>query len=233
MASGIRFFAGSGAMGNTVSSLYANGRAEPGLEILNYNQNLPFVTNKPMRIGFFGAGGAPSSPVRVGQFQDRTHVCDHLGNNLGVLCNWKYATSTTAYASGVHYTASPFTAAIPMESGILLRFMATWPWEGTPTAVQTQNGLVRAIDLDATGAVLDFSSSNRASTVVVYAAELRNTYGFTGDTSWTKISDTGSDLSLENQPSSTVHDFNIILSASPTTAGANKNFAIYVELEYY
>ena len=236
MVSGIRFFGGSGSMGNTVASLYANGRAETGLEIFNYNQDTPFVTSSPVRIGFFGPGGAPSSPVRVGQYQDRTHVCDHLGNNLGILSNWKYANNPPikAYASGVAWTNASLAQQIPRESGILMRFMTAHPGNGTAATVQTQNGIVRAIDLQADGtASNNVYAGTRCTTVVVYAAQLNDTWNSGGDSDWTKISNGGSDLTLNNQGEDKVHDFHIILSASPTTAGANKNFAIYTELEYF
>jgi hypothetical protein len=235
MASGIRFFAGSGAMGNTVSSLGTNQRAESGLEIFNYNQNTPFQAGSPVRIGFFGPNGAPSSPVRVGQFQDRTHVCDYLGNNLGILCNFKYADSggVKAYASGVPWTNASLAADIPRQSGILLRLMTAHPGDGVPSTVQTINGIVRAIDVESHGPVLDFSSSNRCSTVIVYAAQLTDTWNTTGDSNWTKISDGGADLTLNDQLQDKVHDYHIILSASPQTVGANKDFAIYVEIEYF
>jgi hypothetical protein len=77
MVSGIRFFASSGAFGNTIASLYAAGKATPGAEIFNFEIG---ATDVPNRLGFFGLGGAPSSPVIVGQFQDRSHITNAVGS---------------------------------------------------------------------------------------------------------------------------------------------------------
>lgn len=222
MVSGIRFFASSGAFGNTIASLYTAGRAEPGGEIFAL---LAGDTESPNRIGFFGLGGAPSSPVVVGTFQERTHITNHAGDNLGILCNAKYTGASTAEISGVAFTAG--LENITSESGtLLLRFR-----EPNDQLVTTQNGVFRAIDLTAaSGAPV---VTDLVNDVTVYAAQLPDTDGFTGDTAWTLISNGGAALSLENQSAEcTIHDYHVIVSASPDVAGRKVDWAFYAQVEY-
>ena len=51
MVSGIRFLACSGALGNTVASLYGNGMSSIGLEIFALEVG---ADGSPNRMGFFG-----------------------------------------------------------------------------------------------------------------------------------------------------------------------------------
>jgi hypothetical protein len=222
MVSGIRFFASSGAFGNTIASLYAAGKAEPGGEIFNFEIG---ATNSPNRLGFFGLNGAPNSPVIVGQFQDRSHRTDADGNDLGILVNVKFTGAMTAEISGVPFTASFQT--IPPESGtLLLRFT-----EPNGTNVVTQQAVFRAIDLDAGSGAPNVA--DLANGVTVQAFQLPDTDGFAGDTAWTLISDTGADLTLEDQISEQVnHDYHIAVSASAGQAGRKIDFAFYVQLEF-
>ena len=149
MVSGIRWFAASGAMGGTLASLYAAGRAEPLIEIFQLEAG---ATNSPNRIGFFGTGGAPNATVVIGLYQDRTHRCDYVGTDKGVLVNAKYTGASSAEISGVSLTATGHTlATVPQVSGtLLLRFK-----EPNLTAVVTQNALVRAISLTAASGAPD------------------------------------------------------------------------------
>lgn len=223
MVSGIRFMGCSGVMGNTQATLYANGQATPRAEIFNLEAG---ATNSPNRLGFFGTGGAPSSPVIVGTYQSRSHITDHVGSNLGHLINVKYTGSSTAEVSGVSLTVTGHTlATIPQASGTLLvRFT-----EPNATAVTTQNGVFRAIDLTAASGAPN--TADLVTGVTVQAAQLQDTAGNAGDSSWTNLG--SSDLSLANQSlSQAVHDFHIIVSASPTAAGRKIDFAFYVELEF-
>lgn len=222
MVSGIRFFASSGAYGNTIASLYAAGRSEPGGEIFFL---LAGDTNSPNRVGFFGAGGAPSSPVIVGTYQNRTHITNHAGDNLGHLVNNKYTGSMLAEVSGVPFSAG--LEDIPRESGtLLLRFR-----EPTDSLVTTQNGVLRAIDLTAASGAPD--TTDLVNNVTVRAAQLADTDGFSGDTDWTLISNGGAALSLEDQAAeASVHDWHIIVSASPDAAGRKVDWAFYAEVEY-
>lgn len=218
MVSGIRFFACSGAMGGTPA-----GRATPNLEIFNLEAG---ATNNPNRMGFFGSAGAPTSAVIVGQYQDRTHRCDETGVDFGAMINVKFTGASVASVSGVPFTAG--LQNIPGISGTLLcRFT-----EPNSTAVITQNATFRAINLTpGSGApsTLDLVSAG----VLIKAAQLADTQGFTGNTSWQNIDSSGSALSLNSQNGTAhVHDFHLIISGTPTAAGRKINFAYYLQLEY-
>lgn len=222
MVSGIRFFACSGAMGNTVASLYANGMATIGLEIFNFEIG---ATDSPNRMGFFGAGGAPNSAVIVGQYQDRTHVTDYLGTDLGQMINAKYTGAATVEHSGV-----PFTAGfdnIPRESGTLLcRFT-----EPNGTAVITQSCTFRAVNFDAGSGVPDIG--DLATGITVQAAQLEDTAGNAADATWSEVSSGGAALSLADQSiEATVHDFHLLVSGNPSAAGRKTNFGYYIQLEF-
>lgn len=220
MVSGIRFFACSGAMGGTPST-----RATPNLEIFNFEIG---ATNSPNRMGFFGSAGAPNSAVVVGLYQDRTHRVDHLGVDFGQMINVKYTGATSASVSGVAISVTGHTlATIPQTSGTLLaRFT-----EPNNTAVVTQTATFRAVDFDAGSGVPNIG--DLATGITIQAAQLQDTAGNAGDSSWSEISDGGAALSLADQSLSThVHDFHLIISGSPEAAGRKINFGYYLQLEF-
>lgn len=164
----------------------------------------------------------------VGAYQDRSHITDHVGTNLGHLVNTKYTGAMAAEVSGVALTLTGHTLdTIPQESGtFLLRFQ-----EPTGALVTTQNGVLRAIDLTTVGSAPDVT--DLVNGVTVQAAQLADTDGYSGDTSWTQISDGGSALSLEDQAAAQVtHDWHIVVSASPDAAGAKTDWGFYAEIEY-
>jgi hypothetical protein len=218
MASGIRFFACSGAMGGTPST-----RATPNLEIFNLEAG---ATNNPNRMGFFGSAGAPNSAVIVGQYQDRTHRCDETGVDFGAMINVKFTGASTASVSGVPFSAG--LTNIPSTSGTLLcRFT-----EPSDTAVITQNATFRAINLTAGSGAPNIGDLVSAG-ILIKAAQLQDTQGFAGNASWQNIDSSGSALSLQAQSVATnVHDFHLIVSGTPTAAGRKVNFAYYMQLEY-
>lgn len=225
MVSGIRFFAGSGAMGSTVASLYAAGRATPNLEIFNLEAG---ADGSPNRMGFFGAAGAPNSAVIVGQYQDRTFRTDALGADLGQMINVKFTGASAAEVSGVSLTQTGHTLdTIPQESGTLLcRFT-----EPNGTAVVTQQATFRAVNLTAASGLPDIS--DLATNITVRAAQLADNDGNAGDASWSEISSGGSALSLADQSTETaIHDFHLIVSGSPAVAGRKTDFAYYLQLEF-
>ncbi len=218
MVSGIRWFGCSGAMGGTPST-----RATPNIEIFQLEAG---ATHSPNRIGFFGSAGAPSSPVVVGTYQNRTFRTNYVGSDLGQLINVKYTGASSAEVSGVTLTATGHTlATIPQASGtLLLRFT-----DPNSLAVSTQNGVFRAIDLTATSGAPNVS--DLVNGVNVYAAQLADTAGNSGNASWTDL--TAGALSLNNQAiAATVHDYHIIISASPTAAGVKTDWGFYVEVEF-
>jgi hypothetical protein len=216
----------------TPAAYYAAGgslpadRARPNVEIFNFEIS---ATNSPNRLGFFGANGAPNSPVIVGQFQSRSYRTDHVGADLGEIVNNKFLSSTTAQVSGVNFTAS--LTLLPPESGTLLaRFV-----EPNSTLVVTRNGVFRVIDLTAGSGAPDIADA--ADGITVEAAQLQDTHGFAGNTTWTRIDSGGvgspPQLSLADQAGEcNLHDYHIIVSASPTAAGRKINFAYYMQLEF-
>ncbi len=220
MVSGIRFFGCSGSMGGTPST-----RATPNIEIFNLEIG---ATHSPNRLGLFGSAGAPNSAVIVGQYQDRTHRTNHVGSDLGQMVNVKYTGSTSASVSGVALTSTGHTlATIPQNSGTLLcRFT-----EPNNTSVITQQGTFRAVALNASSGMPDITSL--ATNITVQAAQLQDTSGNAGDSSWTLISNGGAALSLADQSlESNVHDFHLIVSGSPTAAGRNISFGYYLSVEF-
>jgi len=234
MVSGIRFFACSGAMGQlttgrlTPAAYYAAGgalpadRALPNLEIFNFEIG---ATNSPNRMGFFGANGAPNSAVIVGLYQDRTHRTDHVGTDLGVMVNNKFTGASTTESSGV-----PFDAGfdnIPAESGTLLaRFV-----ESNGTAVITQSATFRAVNFNASSGVPDIS--DLATGVTIQAAQLEDTAGNAADASWSEISSGGAALSLADQSlEAHIHDFHLLVSGSPSSAGRKTDFGYFMQLEF-
>jgi hypothetical protein len=225
MVSGIRFFAASGAMGGTPTT-----RAVPLVEIFNLEEA---ATASPNRVGFFGVNGAPNSPVRIGQYQDRTHRCDNVGTDLGTLINVKFIGSTDADVSGVNIALTGHGLAdIPQNSGtLLIRFT-----EPNAQLVQTQDAVFRCVGLNAASGIPggDGGSAAAATNITVQAAQLADTDGAAGDATWTDITAmSNSSLTLNDQTAeATVHDWHVIVSASPGVAGRKVDFGFYVETEF-
>ncbi len=218
MVSGIRFTGCSGAMGGQPS----NRAFINSLEIFNMQ---PGDTTAPLRVGFFGAGGAPNAAVIVGEYQDRTHRTNHSAADLGVLINNKFSSSTVAIISGVTF---PNMNNVPANSGTLLcRFT-----EPTLQDVQTQNATFRAVALDSSSGVPNIDAI--PSNITIQAFELQNTVGGLGNASWTNITSGSNALSLNNQSATgSVHDFIVGVSASPTVTGTNRDFGFMIRLEYF
>jgi hypothetical protein len=218
MTSGIRWAGCSGSMGGQPSN-----RAFPNsLEIFNMQ---PGDTTSPLRLGFFGAGGAPNAAVIVGEYQDRTHRTNHNGSDLGVFINQKFSSSTVAIISGVTF---PNMTDVPGNSGTLLcRFT-----EPTAQEVQTQNATFRAIAFNSSSGVPNIDSI--PANITIQAFEVKNTVGGTGDGSWTDITSGSNALPLDAQAATaSVHDFIVGVSASPTTTGTNRDFGFMIRLEYF
>ncbi len=226
MISGIRILSCSGAMGGSLAAI-----AVPNLEIFNLG---PSASSDPNRLGFFGSAGAPSSPVRVGQYQDRSHVTNQAGDDLGALINVKFTGTSAAEVSGVSIAVTGHTlATIPQSSGtILLRFT-----EPNGIAVQTQNGVFRCVGLDADNFTITGGvglTANAATGITVQAAQLGDNSGNAGNVAWTELTAAPlSSLSLSDQAlSASVHDFHLIISANPSAAGTKINFGFYTEIEF-
>jgi len=245
MVSGIRFFAASGAMGQlttgrlTPAAYYSSGdtlpadRALPNVEIFQFEIG---ANGSPNRLGFFGSAGAPNSAVIVGQYQDTTFRTNDTGEDLGQCVNVKFTGASTAVHSGVIFTGG--LENIPGESGTLLCRFA----EPNSTAVITQQATFRAVDFGlpgpATGDTVGAASgvpdiTDLASNITIQAAQLPDTHGFSGNTSWSEISDGGAALSLSDQAGeANIHDFHLIISGSPAVAGRKIDFGYFLQLEF-
>lgn len=183
-------------------------------------------------MGFFGSAGAPNSAVIVGQYQDTTFRTDHVGTQLGEMINSKFKSSTTVDVSGTLSSGPMFgtnfsIANLTNISGTLLcRFR-----EPNDTAVITQQATFRAVDMTAGSGVPDIS--DLADGITVQAAQLQDTAGNAADSTWTEVSSGGAALSLADQSlESNIHDFHLIVSATPTAAGRKINFGYLVRLEF-
>jgi hypothetical protein len=218
MVSGIRFSACSGIQGGITFDDFG---PDLPLEIFAYNSSFQ---SSPNRIGFFGLTGAPASVI-VGQYQQRTHRTNSVGSDLGVMINVKFTGASDAEVSGVPF---PNIEDLPGQSGtILMRFR-----EASDTLVVTQNGFLRAIRL----VTNEPNDGLRPLNVDIRGFQAADTHGNAGDSTWTQMSDgagAGSDLSLANQIGETsVHDWIVALSASPTAIGTNTAFAFLAQIEF-
>ena len=243
MVSGVRFFCGSGAMGlfgnlgeKSLSQVYDEREAanrDPGVPLLEIFQLVPGpVLGVPTRMGFFGLAGAPNSAVIVGQYQDTTFRCDELGSQLGEMINAKFVGASAVELSGTLGTGPMFGASfavgsVPNLSGtILCRFT-----EPNDTNVITQMATFRAVNLNAVDAMPD--SNDLATGITIQAAQLADTHGNAADASWSEVSAGGAALSLADQAAEMVlHDFHLLVSGNPSTAGRKINFGYFVQLEF-
>jgi hypothetical protein len=242
MVSGVRFFAGSGAMGlfgnkgeKSIEQVYDERAAadlDPGTPLLEIFQFEIGATNSPNRMGFFGSAGAPNSAVIVGQYQDTTFRTDHVGAQLGEMINAKFVGASAVELSGTLGTGPMFgssfaVGSVPNISGTLLcRFT-----EPNGTNVITQQGTFRAVNFDAGSGVPDIT--DLATGITVQAAQLQDTAGNAADSSWSEVSSGGAALSLADQSTEQViHDFHLLVSGSPSAAGRKINFGYYIQLEF-
>lgn len=187
-------------------------------------------------IGFFGNGGAFAS-VRIGEYQDRTFVCDANGTAVGAeIDNVKYVNPTGALISrgGSTDAALPLVNIPNYKSTLNIRF-------DHGSAVRTQNAKVQIYDRS--------NVNNAPSGVICQAAEIvhpevSQAVVGSGDTTWISCSGSTPYVDLIASPgisgirvsgSNTTeaqHDWYVCISASPTGIGSHTNFGIYFTTEY-
>lgn len=187
-------------------------------------------------IGFFGAGGAFSS-VRLNEYQDRTYISNAAGTVVGAeIDNVKYVNATGALVSrgGVTDATMILTNIPNYKSTLNINF-------SHGSAVATQNAKLYVYDRT--------NLASGPSGVICQIAEIRNPFPLTtgvgsGDSSWTNAIGTTTYLNLVSSPgnsglrpsgavtTSTVHDWYVVLSASPTGIGSQTNFGLYFTTEY-
>lgn len=182
-------------------------------------------------IGFFGAGGPQGVPfaVLVNSYQNKTYITNASGENLGFppygvrgsgqLTNVKFITANTIR---VNSDGTVTLLSLPEVSGTLLvRFQST-------SSVQTQNGLLRAVNLSATSGVS--SETSLVSNIDIRGAEASK------DSTWTQM---GGNTAIDNRlfladhttPNIT-HDFHIALSASPEAVGRRNDWGLFFYVEF-
>jgi hypothetical protein len=218
MVSGVRISACSGVMGGLT---YDDFGPDLPIEIFAYNSSFQ---SDPNRLGLFGVTGAPAAVI-VGQYQSRTHRTNNVGADLGTFINVKFTGSSDAEVSGVSF---PNIEDLPGESGtLLMRFR-----EESDTLVITQNGFLRAVRFVAN----EPDEGLRPLNIDIQGFQAADTHGNAGDSTWTQMSDGvggGSDLSLSNQAGETsVHDWVVAISASPTAVGTNTSFGFLAQVEF-
>ena len=184
-------------------------------------------------LGFFGSSFGQS--VEVGEYQDRTYITD--GNGLsegGAIENTKYVHPSSGLNSTVgliHLQDLPNRVAT-----LNIRFTHD-------TDVKLQNSQLRIYDRS--------NINNPASGVVTKVAQIihpnpvqTSDQSGSGDATWATPGGSGAIVTLYGSPGysgvhaksttheSTIHDYYVVLSASPTTIGAKTLFALYCECEY-
>lgn len=253
MVSGIRFFACSGAMGlfgdkgqKSIDQVYderATALLDGGTPLIEIENFAIGIGQSPNRIGFFGSAGAPNSAVIVGQYQDTTYRTNDQGAEFGEMINAKFVGGTVVDLSGTLTDGPMFgssfdVADVPNTSGTLLcRFV-----EPNGTLVITQQATFRAVDFGAPGpAAGDPTGSasgvpdltDLADGITVQAAQLADTDGDAGDSAWSEISSGGAALSLADQSAeANIHDFHLLISATPLAAGRKVDFGYVLQLEF-
>lgn len=182
-------------------------------------------------IGFFGAGGPGGIPfaVLVNSYQNKTFITSSSGNNLGVapfgvrgsgqLTNVKFITTSTIK---VNDDGTTNLLLLPEVSGtLLIRFESG-------SSVQTQNALLRAVNLTATSGVS--SETALVTNIDIRAAEASK------DTTWTQIGgNTATDNRLfldDHGTANTRHDFHVALSASPEAVGRRNDWGLFFYVEF-
>lgn len=167
-------------------------------------------------VQFAGAGGFDSK-VTVGAYNDTTHVKSSVGAND---------------SSGNTPNNNKF---ISQAGGTGGDSQADWG-DGTEDLDQITNAEAAlkinfshgssVITEDATFYAYDGSTPATAPTGVTFvAAEV-------GDANFTGAEGSGSALALDDNTTSTSHDFYIVVSASPDSVGLKDAFALRIELTY-
>jgi len=187
-------------------------------------------------IGFFGNGGAFAS-VRIGEYQDRTFVCDANGTAVGAeIDNVKYVNATGALISrgGSTDAALPLVNIPNYKSTLNIRF-------DHGSAVRTQNAKVQ---------IYDRSNVNNGPVGVICQAaeivhpEVSQAVVGSGDTNWIACNGSSPYVDLiaspgisgirvsESNTTQIQHDWYVCISASPTGIGSHTNFGIFFTTEY-
>lgn len=184
------------------------------------NEILPAESGEFDTLGFFGA--AYGFSIRVGEYNQTSRVTNDNGTaQNGQIPNVRYANPTGAFVAS-ELVGRELQNVDNDEATLRIRLF-------TDSTVSTQNSAFRAFDRT--------NIANAPSGVTVLAAEIRNPPGSptpsSGDSSWTTIAG-ATDLSLADQtvsPSS-VHEWFIAITVTPTSIGEKTDLGFYFETEF-
>ena len=200
-----------------------------------YADDLHVLNLSGSGLGFFGSSFGQS--VEVGAYQDSTYITDGNGVTQGAAIeNTKYVHP----ASGINSTIGTD----PINLLALPNRLATLNIRFThDSAVKLQNTKLRIFDRS--------NINNAASGVLTKVAQIihpnpvqTSDQSGSGDATWATPGGSGAIVTLYGSPGysgvhaksttheSTIHDYYVVLSASPSTIGAKTLFALYCECEY-
>lgn len=170
--------------------------------------------------------------VKVGFYQERCYITNALGLTQGQECNNVKYFNTTQATLGQGTTPVNLRAIPNYQSSLGIRFIHD-------TAVQVMNTKTR---------IFDRANINNAPTgVICRIAQIihpstTQVENGTGDTNWHTPAGTADIVSLVDSPGfsgttpngtgDTIHDWFLIMSATPQNIGSKTKFGLYVETEY-
>jgi hypothetical protein len=182
------------------------------------------------RIGFNGA--TFGSSIGVGEYQDSTHVTDdtmsvdYCTSASGHLNNTKYVSATEVDLNGSGTASLTGTVTSSGDCTIWIRF------EEDTGATTVSNVRFYAYD----GITPTTAPSGVQTVSFEWTASGTNTDTLQGaGKAWDSTAGTNTSsrkLIMDPQASSTVHDFWLGLSASPTSVGLKTAFVYRIELDY-
>jgi hypothetical protein len=183
------------------------------------NAIVPAESGNNDTLGFFGAGFGFS--IRVGEWNQSSFVTNDNGTtNFGQVPNLRFANTSGTFVAG-ETVARELLEVDNDEATLRIRL-------NTDSSVQTQNASFRAFDR--------LSINSNPSGVTIRAAEIDKpnpSVRGSGDTFWTTIAGSGSTLALADQTAaSSVHDWYLAITASPTSIGEKTSIGYYVESEF-
>jgi len=172
-------------------------------------------TADPSFLGFFGAGG-PGNSVSVGSYADTTYRVTSAGADQGAGVNFKYIDANTVSIDGADNETLPVA---PGSGSLVVRLTVG-------SAVQTQNGLFYAVDLDAASGVVLGEAPND---MTVQGAEADH------DSAFEDLSSDGTNsLGVVNHTETAArHDWHIGISVKPTTTGIKNSWGFHFSCEYF
>lgn len=163
------------------------------------------------------AGGAFTTPITVGEYNDSTHVRNSGGTDISSANtpnNVKFISQSGGTGGDSQADWGDGTedldAITDPECTLLVNF-------SDPASVATSNAVFYAYDGTTPSAV--------PTGVTFHAAEQ-------GDTNWTNAEGSAAALTLTDQSAAMSHDFFIATSASPESTGLKDDFSVRIELQY-